>query len=189
MFSVPTCAKGFPGFTAISSLSSRTTPDHQLVLSLCVSHSLSSCNVGIPAVRPNNKGCAPCLWTITSSTCPYMELCIAEARKKGVCLLVCVWPSGVYMSECLKDVAARRERFFFLDVCNVWNICHCSGGRAVGEERQGSSSYSISSWLSSAFVIYSSEEGGEGNRLAELIRVSWMKICNRDGCWRTRQDV
>lgn len=37
MFSVPTCAKGFPSFTAISSLSRRTTADPQLFLSACVS--------------------------------------------------------------------------------------------------------------------------------------------------------
>lgn len=117
--------------------------------SVCVSHSLSSSNAGIPAVRPNNKGCAPCLWTITSSACPYKELCIAETHKKGVCLLVCVAARSVHvcvrMSERVSDspevtVEAADVAKLFLHVCNVWNIwrlCQCSGGTAVGEDRQG----------------------------------------------------
>lgn len=117
-------------------------PGSRLSRSLSDSQTLSSSNVGIPAVRPNNKGCAPCLWTITSSTCPYMELCIAEAHKKGVCLLACVTAlEQACWSNCLTKGCGtkkiRREKVCLV-VCNVWNICtvcQCSRGRTVSEDR------------------------------------------------------
>lgn len=177
----------------MSSLSSRTTLDPQLFLSVCVSHSVCACNAGIPAVRPNNKGCAPCLWTITSSACPYMELCIAEARKKGVCLLTCVTarcvPGGAYFSgfervcwsKCSTKGCGRGEGEVLLDVCNVWNIWpvwRCSGGRAVGEERQGVrvTVFPPGSCQHQSFIQPRREE--KKNRLAKLMRKCWKRICN-----------
>lgn len=199
MFCVPTCASGsLPALQpqAHDQLAVQH-PGSRLSRSLSDSQTLSSSNVGIPAVRPNNKGCAPCLWTITSSTCPYMVLCIAEAHKKGVCLLACVTAlEQACWSNCLTKGCGtkkiRREKVCLV-VCNVWNICmvcQCSRGRTVSEDRwrvRVTVCPYGSCQLNSFFQPR--EKRGKNNQLAKLIRDSWMRICNWDQCWRTWQDL
>lgn len=85
--------------------------------------------MGIPALRPNNKGCAPCLWTITSSACPYMGLCARVCVCGGVC-------AGSYEEEAVaKNKIKKRGRYFLTSVtCEIsaWAV-NAPEGRAGGK--------------------------------------------------------
>lgn len=81
---VPTCAKGSASFTGINS-SCRTT----LPLCACLTLWVAVMWAFLQSDQTIRDVLLACP-AITSSTCPYMELCIAEVREKGVCLPVCV---------------------------------------------------------------------------------------------------
>lgn len=90
--------------------------------SLCMSHALSRCNVGIPAVRPNNKGCAPCLPCHYIINMPlYGALHCRSSGEGGVLARLCNCLVCTCVCACLKPSKGSGEVFFFLslDVCNV----------------------------------------------------------------------
>lgn len=105
------------------------------------------------------------------------------------CACSYVWARGVFLvwvfervsrSNCFTEGCDRQEGKVFVDTCNVWNVC-CSDGQAVGEERRGGSSYNISLWLLSVWVICSTQGGRKKESACKLIGDSWMRICNETG--------
>ena len=83
----------------------------------------------------------------------------------------------------------QRRGKVCLDACDVWNMCsdcHCSGGRPVGEERRG-----VQVTVFPSGSCQHKERKSEGGRrrkklVVELIRNSWMRICNRDQTRRNK---
>lgn len=100
----------------------------------------------------------------------------------AVCTSECVCES--LLSDCLTKGCGRDGGKVFLDVGNVWNICpgcHCSGGRAVGEERRAVRVSAFPSGFCQLKSFWGGEDGGKRIRFhlyLNSMRKLWMEICN-----------